>query len=51
MTQLGLGSSLEDPWGPSGWGSRGIVFLGDSAVLLGSLGCPVPVRMPSTLPD
>ena len=25
--------------------------LGDSAVLLGSLGCPVPVRMPETLPD
>ena len=31
-------------------GGGGVVFPGDSAVLLGSLDCPVPVRMPEALP-
>ena len=35
MTHLGLGSSLEDPWGLVG-GSGDVVFPGDSVVLLGS---------------
>ena len=51
MTHLWLGSSLEDPWGSLLGGSGVIVFPGDSAVLLGSLGCPMPVRLPKTLPD
>ena len=51
MTHLGLGSSLEDPWGPSRGGSGDVIFLGDSVVLLlGSLGNPVPIRAPKTLP-
>ena len=41
MTHLGLGSSLEEPWGPTG-GSNGVIFPGDGAILLGRLGCPVP---------
>ena len=38
MTHLGLGSSLEDPWGSLLGGGGEVVFLGDSAILLGSLG-------------
>ena len=49
MTHLGLGSSLEDPWGPSRGGSGAIIFPGDS-VLLGSLGNPVPITAPKALP-
>ena len=50
MTHLGLESSLEDPWEPSRGVISGVVFLGDSVVLLGSLGNPVPIRVPNTLP-
>ena len=35
--------------GPSG-GTSGVIFPGDSVVLLGSLGNPVPIRMPNALP-
>ena len=28
--------------GPTGRGSNGVIFLGDGAILLGRLGCPVP---------
>ena len=31
-------------------GISGVVFPGDSVVLLGSLGNPVPIRMPNALP-
>ena len=51
MTHLGLGSSLEDPWGSLLGGSVEVVFLGDSTILLGSLGCPMPGRLPNALPD
>ena len=34
MTHLGLGSSLEEPWGATR-GSSWVVILGDGAVLLG----------------
>ena len=50
MTHLGLGSSLEEPWGATR-GSGGGVFPGDGAVLLGWLGGPVPGGMPVALPD
>ena len=50
MTHLGLGSSLEEPWGATRGSGRG-VFLGDGAVLLGWLGGPVPGGMPAALPD
>ena len=56
MTHLGLGSSLVDPWG-SLLGVVGVpscdvsaVCHGGSAILLGSLGCPMPGRMPKALP-
>ena len=43
---------IRRPLGGACWvGSGVIVFPGDSAVLLGSLGCPMPVRSPKTLPD
>ena len=51
MTHLGLGSSLEEPWGGLLGGGSKVVFLGDGAILLGSLGCPVPGGTPTTLPD
>ena len=51
MTHLGLGSSLEDPWGSLLGGGSEVVFPGDSAILLGSLGCPMPGGVPMTLPD
>ena len=52
MTHLGLGSSLEDPWGSLLMGgSGGVVFLKESAILLGSLGGPMPGRMPKALSD
>ena len=39
MTHLGLGSSLEEPWGlPSGGGSGVIAFPGGSMTLLGRPG-------------
>ena len=51
MTHLGLGSSLEEPWGSllgvGGW----IVFPGDGVVLLGRLGCPVAGGTPMALLD
>ena len=50
MTHSGLGCSLrQNLGGPSRRGSGGIVFLGDSAVLMGSLGYLVLVRMPEAL--
>ena len=51
MTHLGLGSSLEVPWGGLLGGGSEVVFPGDSAILLGSLGCPMSGGMPKTLPD
>ena len=51
MTHLGLGSLLEEPWGCLLGGGSEVVFLGDGAILLGRLGCPVPGGMPVTLPD
>ena len=51
MTHLGLGSSLEDPWGSLLGGGGEVVFPGDGAILLGSLGCPMPGGMPKALPD
>ena len=51
MTHLGLGSSLEDPWGGLLGGGSEVVFPGDSAILLGSLGCPMPGGMPNTMSD
>ena len=51
MTHLGLGSSLEEPWGGQLGGGSEVVFLGDGAILLGSLGCPMPGGMPMALPD
>ena len=51
MTHLGLGSLLEEPWGGLCGGGGGVVFLGDGAILLGRLGCPVPGGMPMALPD
>ena len=50
MTHLGLGSSLEEPWGGLLGGGSGVVFLGDGAILLGRLGCPVPGGTPMVLP-
>ena len=50
MTHLGLGSSLKTLGGLLGGGSE-VVFLGDSAILPGSLGCPMPGGMPKILPD
>ena len=37
MTHLGLGSSLEEPWGGLLGGDGGVAFLGGSVDLLGSL--------------
>ena len=51
MTNLGLGSSLEDPWGSLLGGSGEVVFPGDSTILLGSLECPMPGGPPKALPD
>ena len=42
MTHLGLGSSLEEPWGGLLGSGGGAVFPGGGAILLGSLGYPVP---------
>ena len=42
MTHLGLGSSLEEPWGGLLGGGGGVVFPGGGRSLLGRLGCPVP---------
>ena len=50
MTHFRLGSSLEEPWGGLLEGGSGVVFLGDGAILLGRLGCPVPGGMPRALP-
>ena len=54
MTNLGLGSSLEDPWGSYWVGGSGIAFpvvstacLRCSAVALGGLGCPMPMTLPT----
>ena len=49
MTHLGLGSSLEDLWGGLVGGNGDAIFPGDSVVLLGSVGNPVPIRMPKAL--
>ena len=37
MTHLGLGSSLEEPWGGLLGGDGGVTFPGGSVDLLGSL--------------
>ena len=36
---------------PTGGGSGEVVFPGDSVILLGSLECPMPGRLPKALPD
>ena len=51
MTHLGLGSSLEDPWGGLVGGVGAVVFPGDSVVLLGGLGNPMTIGMPVAWPD
>ena len=50
MTHLGLGSSLEEPWGCLAGGSGVIAFPGGSMNLLGGLGGPLPWGLPATLP-
>ena len=58
MTHLGLGSSLEDPWGSLlgmvgvGVPSWELVLSAWEAVLFswGSMGCPMPKGMPEALP-
>ena len=49
MTHLGLGSSLEEPWGAY-WGGGSVTFPGGSINLLGSLGGPMVGGLPITLP-
>ena len=58
MTHLGLGSSMEEPWGmlallveggSVAFLGTGSTCLGSSAVLLGSLGSPKPVWAPNHL--
>ena len=51
ITHLGLGSSLEEPWGGLLGGGSDVVFPGGSHILLGRLGCPVSGGTPTTLPD
>ena len=41
MTHLGLGSSLEEPWGCLWGGDGSVTFPGGSINLLGSLGGPM----------
>ena len=51
MTHLGLGSSLEEPWGCLAGGGGGVnAFLGGGMTLLGGLGGPLPWGLPATLP-
>ena len=50
MTHLGLGSSLEEPWGGLLGGGGGVVFLGGGIRLLGRLGCPVTRGLLIALP-
>ena len=51
MTHLGLGSSLEEPWGCLVGGGGGIVaFPGGGVDLLGGLGGPMPRGAPAALP-
>ena len=50
MTHLGLGSSLEEPWGGLLGGGSGVIFPGGGINLLGRLGCPAPRGPPVTLP-
>ena len=38
MTHLGSGSSLEEPWGPTGGCCGGVAFPGGGVDLLGRLG-------------
>ena len=49
MTHLGLGSSIEEPWGGLGGGGS-VAFLGGGIDLLGGLGGPVPWGAPIALP-
>ena len=51
MTHLGLGPSLEEPWGCLAGGVVGIVaFPGGGVDLLGGLGGPMPRGVPDALP-
>ena len=51
MTHLGLGSSLEEPWGCLAGGGGGVIaFPGGSMNLLGGLGGPLPWGLLATLP-
>ena len=49
MTHLGLGSSFEEPWGPTGGGGS-VAFPGGSVDLLGGLGGPMPGGACTALP-
>ena len=46
MTPLGLGSSIEEPWGGLVGGGGSVAFLGGGIALLGGLGGPVPYLLP-----
>ena len=50
MTHLGLGSSLEAPWGGLAGGGGSVAFPGGGIDLLGGLGGPVPGGAPIALP-
>ena len=50
MIHLGLGSSLEEPWGGLLGGGGSVAFLGGSIDLLGGLGGPMPGGAPTALP-
>ena len=51
MTHLGLGSSLEEPWGGLLGDGSGVVLLGGGVNLLGRLVCPEPRGLPIALPN
>ena len=50
MTHLGLGSSLEEPWGCLAGGGRIVAFPGGGVDLLGGLGGPMHRGAPAALP-
>ena len=50
MTHLGLGSSLEEPWGCLVGVGAIVAFPGGGVYLLGGLGGPMPRGAPAALP-
>ena len=50
MTHLGLGSSFEEPWGPTGGGGGSVAFPGGTVDLLGGLGGPMLGGVHTALP-